>query len=135
MNAPTPPIRLIVFTAPWCGVCQALKRSRAVNQFSAANGSKFAVQIHECPDDPATEDPIADAYGAKSLPYFVFEDTETGAELLTKDGGLSIVMLNELAERAKAIYAGEVRAKRGAPTREGGYPAIAAKHEESEAET
>ncbi len=96
-------IRIILFSAPWCGACIGLKRSRVLNQLQAVNPSTVELVEHNAEADADGEEldnPVADAYKVRGYPTIVFEDAETGAEL-GRTGMASLVMLTKVLQEAR----------------------------------
>lgn len=129
-------IRLIKFGGPWCSHCNAMDKSRVLEQFSAVTPD-VEVLKHDI-DDPDDADPVADAYDAMSMPTLIFEEIATGNELNRYEGGLSLTKLRELYAECKEIQAGtKKRAKKSAryEPRAGGYHAAVTKAESEPAKT
>ena len=101
-------MRLLVFTADWCGVCQAMSKSRAVEQFSAI-ASDVEVEHVDVPDPEAQHD-VADDYAVRSMPTLVFESSD-GRELARISGGTTFAGLQKAYQ--KALGALEQHPKRG----------------------
>jgi thioredoxin-related protein len=96
---PTPAIKMVIFTAPGCGVCTHLKKA-VLPHFKKANPSLKIEEVEASLDGSGSADieARADLYGVKSFPAIFFElDTP-----LAKGGGGDCTLngLNKLAKEA-----------------------------------
>lgn len=89
-------LRLIVWTAEWCGACQALKKAKTCENLEKAN-PEVKLEYRDVEKDEEG----ADEYEVQHMPSIFFEDPE-GCILAEHVGGLNAAQLVKLYQKAKA---------------------------------
>lgn len=93
---PSKPIKLVKFSAKWCGHCVAMKKTKVLEKLAEAHSDVELIEI-----DVDQHEDVADEYEIESMPSIFFEDA-AGFILAENAGGLNLAELEKLYTKAKA---------------------------------
>ncbi len=83
-------MKILKFTASWCGPCQAMKKARTLEKLAEKYG--LELELHDV--DTKKGDATADRFGVTAIPTMVLTGAR-GKELARIEGSASLAMLEK----------------------------------------
>lgn len=93
-----PKIKLLKFSAEWCGYCTGMDRARTVEKFLEKH-QNIELIAHRTENEGDAAEVLMDEYDVRGLPAFIFEDQE-GNIVHQEEGATSLAGLEKMYLKA-----------------------------------